>query len=194
MSLCNLVLFIIFFYIRFLYLNVGCSSHPAFRLVGRSHRCSSFTHVRRHTPVSSCHFYGMRRIPRLSGASLLGLFRPQSQPMYPTAAIPKRPRLPSPNSGSSLGSDSSSRSVSWGDFPPCKTVCHFTPPSTSVSATATPPRVMLQRLLQPLSLLLQHYLWVSPRHPSPPLSLPLTLMASPRYRANDAVLEPPRPP
>ena len=117
------------------------SSHPTFRLVGRSHHCSSFTHVRRHTPMSSCHFYGMRasRIPRLSGTSLLGLSRPQSQPIHPTGAISKRPRLPSSGSGSSLGSDSSSRSVSRGGFLPCKTARHFTQPFVSGSATATPP-------------------------------------------------------
>ena len=53
---------------------------------------------------------------------------------------------------------------------------------------------MLQRLLQPLSLLLKQYLWVSPRHPSPPIFLPLTMMASPRCQTSGAALEPPRPP
>ena len=54
--------------------------------------------------------------------------------------------------------------------------------------------VLLQRLLQPLSLLLHHYLWVSPSHRASPISLPLTTTASSRYQTNDAVLEPPRPP
>ena len=54
--------------------------------------------------------------------------------------------------------------------------------------------VLLQRLLQPLSLLLQHYLRVSSHHPPPPLSLPLTMMASPRCRASGAAIKPPKPP
>ena len=171
------------------------SSHPAFRQVGRSHHCSSFTHIRRHTPVTSCHFFGMRdsRIPRLSRVSFVGLFCPQSQPMHPTGAIPERPRLPSPGSRSSLCFHSVSQSASQGGFPPCKIARHFTPPSVSVLPRLHLP-MLLQPLLQPLNLLLQLYLWVSPRHPPPPLSLPLMMMASPRCRASGAVLEPPRPP
>ena len=42
--------------------------------------------------------------------------------------------------------------------------------------------MLLQRLLQPLNLFLQHYLWVSPRHPSPSLSLPLTTTVSNKRR------------
>ena len=116
-------------------------SHPAFRRVGRNHHCSSFIHVRRHTPVSSCRFFRMRasRILRLSGASLVELSRPQSQPIHPTGAIPKRSRFPSLGIGSSLCSNSSCRSVSRDGFPPCNTVRHFIPPSVSVSATGTPP-------------------------------------------------------
>ena len=118
------------------YRQVASSSHPAFRLVGRSH-CSSFIHVGRHACVLP--LFGIRasRIPRLSGQSLVGLSRPQPQPIHATGAIPKRPRLPSPGSGSSLGSDSSSGSASRDGFPPCKTVRHFTQPSVSASATAT---------------------------------------------------------
>ena len=79
-----------------------------------------------------------------------------------------------------------------GRFSTCKTARHSTPPSISASATVHLP-VLLQRLLQPLNLLLQHYIWVSPRHPPPPIS-PLTMTASARCRTSDAVLESPRRP
>ena len=68
----------------------------------------------------------------------MGVFCPQSQPMQPTGAIPKRPRLTSsPSSGSSLGSELSSRTTSRGGFPLCKTTRHFNPPSIFASAVAT---------------------------------------------------------
>ena len=165
--------------------------HPAFRLVGRSHHCSCFTHIRRHTSVS-CHFWGMRasRIPCLSGASLAGLSRPQLQPIHPTGAIPNRLRLLLPGSESSLGSDLLSRSASWGGFPSCKITRYFNPPSASGSTTATPPSAvaMPAAALEPapralaLGVMLHH------------CSLSLTMMSSPRRRASDAVLAPSRPP
>ena len=62
--------------------------------------------------------------------------------MHAAGAIAKCHRASSPSSGSSLVSYSSSRSASRGGLPPCKTARHFTQPSVSASATATPSSVV----------------------------------------------------
>ena len=169
------------------------SSHPPFRLVGRSH-CSSFTHVRRHTPVSSWRFTGWGlpaslafREPHLEGfpvlsrsSSTLQMLSQNVRGLHHRLAADHR----------------------W--VPTHRLEVFHKVVFLLIRPPATPPRhpsllllqlhlqVLLQRLLQPLSLLLQHYLWMSPRHPPPPLSLPLTMTAPPL--PSNAVLEPPRPP
>ena len=74
------------------------------------------------------------RISRISGYSLVAFFPSSVAAHAPYMCYPK-----SPGSGSSLCSDSSSRSASRGGFPSCKTARYFTPPSVSASDTATPP-------------------------------------------------------
>ena len=95
--------------------------------------------------MSSCRFFGMRasRIPRLLGASLVGFSRPQSQPIH-------RPSTLQVLFQNILGFHrrlaarhrcvpTHRLEVLHGAVFLLVSARHFTPPSASVSATATPP-------------------------------------------------------